>query len=65
MKTAWHYIVIIFGILLILIGIAGLVLPVLPGVVPVILGFIILGKKQVLIDWLNKLPKSWRKNIKY
>ena len=64
MKTAWHYIVIIFGVLLIIIGIAGLVLPVLPGVVPIILGFIILGKKQVLIDWLNKLPKSWRKNIK-
>lgn len=59
-----HIFFIIIGILCILLGIAGLVLPIIPGVIFIVLGLVILGKKDILNQWLQKLPSPWGKKIK-
>lgn len=64
MKLIIQYVLIGVGILIILVGIAGLVLPIIPGVVLIILGLIVMGKKEVIIKWINKLPPPLNKVIK-
>jgi len=59
MKIIFHYFLIIGGILLILLGIAGVFLPVLPGVIFIVLGLIVMGKKDVIEYWFSKLPKPF------
>ena len=56
MKLALHYILIISGIVFILIGIAGLFLPIIPGILFIVLGIIVMGKKELVLRWIKKLP---------
>ncbi len=56
MKLVLHYILIISGILFILIGLAGLVLPIIPGILFIVLGIIVMGKKDLVLRWIGKLP---------
>lgn len=49
------------GILFLFIGLMGLILPVIPGIVFLILGILILGEDFILSRWiLSKMPASWR-----
>lgn len=65
MKLILHFILIIGGVLFILIGIAGLFLPIIPGVILIILGLVIMGKKDLIINWIKKLPPPLNKVIKF
>lgn len=65
MKTILHYVFIIAGLSLILLGIAGMILPVMPGVIFVVLGLIILGKKSTIERWISKLPRPLNKILKF
>lgn len=65
MKIIFHYFLIAAGILLILLGIAGMILPVMPGIIFVILGLIVLGKKSVIEHWISKLPYPLNKILKF
>jgi len=56
MQLVLHYILIISGILFILIGITGLFLPIIPGILLIILGIIVMGKKDLVLKWIRKLP---------
>ncbi len=55
-KQAKRIIIIVIGFTVLLIGIVGLVLPVLQGTVAIILGFAILGSELV---WAKKLSKRF------
>lgn len=57
MKIIFHYFLIFGGILLILLGIAGLFLPIIPGILFIILGLIVMGKKDIIEHWISKLPE--------
>ncbi|OGD56137.1 hypothetical protein A2V71_00095 [Candidatus Berkelbacteria bacterium RBG_13_40_8] len=59
MRIVFHYFLIFGGIFLILLGIAGIFLPILPGIIFIILGLIVLGKKEVVEYWFSKLPKPF------
>jgi len=63
MKLVLHYILIISGIFFVLIGIAGLFLPIIPGILFIILGLIVMGKKELVIKWIQKLPPPLNKVI--
>jgi len=63
MKLVLHYILIIAGFIFILIGIAGLFLPIIPGIIFIILGLIVMGKKDLVIKWIQKLPSPLNKVI--
>ena len=63
METIIHYFLIIAGVICILIGIAGLFLPIIPGILMIVLGLIIMGKKDLVNHWLEKLPDPWGKKI--
>ena len=65
MKLTLHYIFIISGILFILIGIAGLILPIIPGVVFIVLGLVVMGKKELVLKWIRKLPPPFNKVIHF
>jgi len=65
MKLMLHYILIVAGIIFILIGIAGLFLPIIPGIVLIVLGLIVMGKKDVVIFWIQKLPSPLNKILKF
>lgn len=65
MNTILHFIFLISGVLFILIGIAGLFLPILPGIIFIVMGLIILGKKGLVNHWLSKLPSPLNKIIKF
>lgn len=65
MRTILHIILIIAGVLFILIGIAGLFLPIIPGLILIVLGLIVLGKKETVNHWLAKLPHPLNKVIKF
>lgn len=65
MKTILYIILIVSGLLFILIGIAGLFLPIIPGFILIIAGLIVLGKKDVVNKWMSKLPHPLNKNIKF
>jgi len=59
MKIIFHYFLIFGGIILILLGVAGLFLPIIPGIIFIILGLIVMGKKEVVEYWFSKLPKPF------
>lgn len=59
MKIVFQYFLIAGGVLLIIIGIAGLFLPIIPGLIFIALGLIVLGKKETVENWINKLPKPF------
>lgn len=63
MKLILHYILIISGIIFILIGIAGLFLPIIPGIVLIVLGLIVMGKKDLILKWIQKLPAPLNRMI--
>ena len=63
MTLVLHYILIIAGIIFILIGTAGLFLPIIPGILFIVLGLIIMGKKDLVIKWIQKLPPPLNKVI--
>jgi len=63
MKTVLHFVFVISGIIFILIGIAGLFLPIIPGIILIILGLIVMGKKDLVTYWLSKLPSPLNKVI--
>lgn len=63
MRLVLHYILISSGVLFIVTGIAGLFLPLVPGLVLIGLGFWVMGKKKTVIDWINKLPPPLNKTI--
>ena len=56
MGLVLHYILIISGVTFIMIGIAGLFLPVIPGILLIVLGLIVIGKKDLVLRWIQKLP---------
>jgi len=56
MGLVLHYILIISGVIFILIGIAGLFLPIIPGILLIVLGLIVMGKKDFVLRWIQKLP---------
>ncbi len=64
MKLILHYVLIIAGVIFILIGIAGLFLPIIPGIFLIVLGLIVMGKKDLIINWIEKLPPPLNKVIK-
>jgi uncharacterized membrane protein YbaN (DUF454 family) len=53
------------GLLLIVIGLAGLVVPVIPGILLMMAGVAVLGRDHPLIspvlDWLRRHREAWRK----
>ena len=57
MKIIFHYFLIFGGLFLILLGIAGLFLPIIPGIIFIVLGLIVLGKKDIIEYWFSKLPE--------
>lgn len=64
LRLLWHAIRFPFGIALIILGIAGLLLPILPGAGPLILGFLCLGPDSRVSLWLRRhLPPSLRRFI--
>ncbi len=65
MKLVLHYILIISGMVFILIGIAGLFLPIIPGIVFIVLGIIVMGKKDLIIRWIKKLPPPFNRAISF
>jgi len=65
MNTVLHYILIISGIIFILIGFAGLFLPIIPGILFIVLGLVVMGKKDVVNYWIQKLPSPLNKIIKF
>ena len=64
MKLILHYVLIIAGVIFILIGIAGLFLPIIPGIFLIVLGLIVMGKKDLIINWIEKLTPPLNKVIK-
>jgi len=44
-------------------GIAGLFLPIIPGILLIVLGLIVMGKKDLIIKWIQKLPPPLNKVI--
>ena len=65
MQTILHYILLISGVLFILVGIAGLFLPIIPGIIFIVAGLVVLGKKEVVNGWMKKLPQPLNKIIKF
>lgn len=65
MKLILHYVLIIAGVIFILIGIAGLFLPIIPGILLIVLGLVVMGKKNLIINWIKKLPPPLNKVIKF
>lgn len=65
MRLIIQYFLIGAGVLIILIGIAGLILPIIPGVILIILGLVVMGKKDLIINWIEKLPPPLNKVIKF
>ena len=65
MKLIIQYFLIGAGILIILVGIAGLILPIIPGIVLIILGLVVMGKKDLIIKWIEKLPPPLNKVMKF
>lgn len=63
MRLILHYILIIAGVIFILIGIAGLFLPVIPGIFLIVLGLIVMGKKELVTKWIEKLPAPFNQII--
>ncbi|KKQ73167.1 MAG: hypothetical protein US94_C0037G0011 [Berkelbacteria bacterium GW2011_GWB1_38_5] len=59
MKIIFHYFLIFGGLFLILLGIAGLFLPIIPGIIFIILGLIVMGKKDIVEHWFSKLPEPF------
>ena len=59
MKIIFHYFLIFGGLLLIILGIAGLFMPIIPGIIFIILGLIVMGKKNIVEYWFGKLPKPF------
>lgn len=53
------------GLLLIVVGLAGLVVPVIPGIPLMMAGVAVLGRDHPLIrpvlDWLRRQRETWRK----
>ena len=65
MRTILHFILLISGVIFILIGIAGLFLPIIPGIVLIVAGLVVLGKKDWVNHWISKLPHPLNKVIKF
>lgn len=65
MKLILHYVLIIAGVIFILIGIAGLFLPIIPGILLIVLGLVVMGKKDLIINWIKKLPPPLNKVLKF
>jgi len=63
MKLVLHYILIIAGVIFILLGVAGLFLPIIPGILFIILGLIVMGKKDLVLRWIQKLPSPLNRAI--
>ena len=58
-KRIGYFFIFIGGVLAIIFGIAGLVLPIIPGWLLIIIGVLILGEKNKISKFiLNKLPKQ-------
>jgi len=65
MKLVLHYILIISGIVFILIGMAGLFLPIIPGIILIVLGIIVMGKKDLVLRWIRRLPPPLNQVISF
>lgn len=66
MRSIFHWLIMISGVLFIIIGILGLFLPILPGILLIILGIILLGGKSKIHGWITKkFPEPIRKYFEF
>ena len=64
-KKLLHRSLKILGILFIILGVIGLIFPVIPGLIFLILGIIILGEESVVTGWIiNRLPQKQRERVR-
>ena len=60
-----HKVLPVVGFVCIIVGLVGLVLPVIPGIALIIIGLVILGEESVVTGWiLNRLPASLQTRIR-
>ena len=66
LRLLWHAIRFPFGITLIILGLAGILLPLLPGTGPLILGILCVGPHSRVVRWLRRrLPPSFHRFIPF
>ncbi|PIZ01034.1 hypothetical protein COY62_00490 [bacterium (Candidatus Howlettbacteria) CG_4_10_14_0_8_um_filter_40_9] len=53
-KKEMHIVLRVIGVILVTVGILGLILPVIPGIPLLIIGFLILGEESVVTGWIIK-----------
>lgn len=64
-KILLHRFLRIIGVFFIFLGILGLILPIFPGVVFLILGILIIGEESIFAGWIIKfLPQKQREKLK-
>lgn len=64
-KRLFHRLLKLTGFLFIILGVIGLIFPVIPGLVFLILGIIILGEESFVASWIiNRLPQKQREKVK-
>jgi len=62
-EKIFYIIKIILGIILVVVGIAGLILPILPGIILIVAGSILLGNKgikKLTLKFIRKIRKMFK-----